>query len=64
MYDMYNGQLEMSFSNAERRPLLSARQRRLSRAQWWFAHMRQVVDRAVNWQPVPPPRPEQIWFQG
>jgi hypothetical protein len=24
--------------------------------------MRQIVDRACDWQPVPPARPEQIWF--
>jgi hypothetical protein len=36
--------------------------RRLTRAQWWFAQMRQIVDRALDWQPTPPPRPEQTWF--
>jgi hypothetical protein len=24
--------------------------------------MREVVDRAVDWQPAPPARPEQIYF--
>jgi hypothetical protein len=37
---------------------------RLSRAQWWFEQMRRVVDHAINWQPAPPARPEQIWFAG
>jgi hypothetical protein len=26
--------------------------------------MRQIVDCALDWQPVPPPRPEQTWFAG
>ena len=30
-----------------------------SRANWWFQRMRQIVDRARDWQPAPP---EQIWF--
>jgi hypothetical protein len=24
--------------------------------------MRQIVDRAIDWQPALPPRPEQIWL--
>jgi hypothetical protein len=24
--------------------------------------MRQVVERAIDWEPAPVPRPEQIWF--
>ncbi len=59
---MYDGQLEMSFAGA--RGCASARQRRLSRAQWWFQRMRQVVDGARDWRPAPAPRPEQIWFAG
>jgi hypothetical protein len=31
---------------------------------WWFQRMRQIVDRAFDWQPAPPPRPEQIYFPG
>ncbi|HVM47927.1 MAG TPA: hypothetical protein VMU04_07860 [Candidatus Acidoferrum sp.] len=37
--------------------------RRRSRASWWFQRMRQAVDRACDWQPVPVPPPEQIWFR-
>ena len=40
----------------------AARRRRLNRANWWFQRMRQLVDRACDWQPAPEPRPEQIWF--
>ena len=35
---------------------------RVSRAQWWFEQMRQVVDRAMDWEPNSPGRPEQTWF--
>jgi hypothetical protein len=59
---MYNGQLELSLGKARGGRSVSARQRRISRAQWWFQRMRDVVDRAVDWQPAPVPRPEQIWF--
>ena len=34
------------------------------RAQWWFRRMRQIVDGALDWEPAPPPRPEQISFAG
>jgi hypothetical protein len=36
------------------------RRARLSRAQWWFAQMRAVVDRALDWKPAPRARPEQV----
>lgn len=61
---MKNGQLEMSFGNTGVSRGLNRRSRRQSRAQWWFARMRQVVDRAMDWQPAPAARPEQIWFPG
>jgi len=61
---MYNGQLEMSFGNGRGCQTINRRQRRLSRAQWWFQRMRQVVERATDWSPAPDPPPEQIWFPG
>lgn len=61
-YNMYDAQLEMSFGSTGEQ--LTRRQRRLNRAQWWFQRMRQMVDRAVDWQPAPLARPEQIWFPG
>ena len=61
---MFDGQLEMSFANGRGCQSITRRQRRLSRAQWWFQRMRQVVDRAIDWPSAPPPRPEQIWFPG
>jgi hypothetical protein len=59
---MFEGQIEMSFETGSR--WLPRRQRRLTRAQWWFQRMRQVVDRAMDWQPVPPSRPEQLCLPG
>jgi hypothetical protein len=54
-------QLELSFETpafrtGPRRP----RDRRLARAGWWFEQMHAVVDRALDWSPAPPARPEQI----
>jgi len=57
-----NEQMELVLGKAT--TCLSAKrsQRRLSRANWWFDHMREVVDRAIDWRPAPPARPEQIYF--
>lgn len=52
-------QLELTFDGSTRfHPEI--RQRRPSRARWWFARMRRVVDLALDWRPAPAPRPEQI----
>lgn len=59
---MIDGQLELSLNNPRGCQPLGRRQRHLSRARWWFDRMRQVVDRAIDWAPAPPARPEQIWF--
>jgi hypothetical protein len=60
---MTNQQMELGFGSARVCPSATRRQRRLSRANWWFERMREAVDRAFDWQPAPPPpRPEQIWF--
>ncbi len=62
---MINGQLELSLANhpsLERPRFRSSRPRLTSRM--WFQRMRQIVDCALDWQPTPPPRPEQIWFPG
>jgi hypothetical protein len=61
---MYNGQIEMSFGNGRGASKMTRRQRRLSRAHWWFQRMRQVVDRATDWRPAPVAPPEQIWLPG
>ena len=53
---MFDGQMEMSFGK------IGHPTKKRSRAQWWFQRMRQIVDRATDWRPAPPPRPVQIWF--
>jgi len=37
---------------------------RKSRAEWWFRQMRQVVDKAMDWEPAPRFRPQQMWIAG
>jgi hypothetical protein len=54
--------LDRTMANLAAKPAAGRRERRLTRANWWFARMRQAVDRAFDWAPVPPPRPEQIYF--
>jgi hypothetical protein len=53
-------QLELSLAGAHRCPRIVQRERRVNRANWWFNQMRQVVDRAFEWQPAPRFKPEQI----
>lgn len=59
---MNDAQMELGLGNNRACPSTARRQRRLSRAQWWFRRMRAAVDHACNWSPAPAPRPEQIWF--
>lgn len=59
---MLSGQLEMSFAARGISRTMGRRQSKLRRAQWWFSRMRQIVDRAIDREPVAPPRPEQTWF--
>jgi hypothetical protein len=44
-------QMELGLVNSNRCPRAARRERRLNRANWWFNHMREVVDRAAEWQP-------------
>ena len=37
---------------------------RIARAGWWFAQMRDIVERAMDWETAGEPRPEQIWIPG
>ncbi len=57
-----DSQMELGFNNARACQPLTRRQKRLSRASWWFARMRQVVDHAIDWSQPPAPRPEQTCF--
>jgi len=57
-----NEQMELGLGKTRPCPSAKRPQRRMSRANWWFQQMREIVDKAVDWQPAPPPRPEQIYF--
>ena len=58
-----NEQMELGLGKTRPCPSAKRPQRRMSRANWWFQQMREIVDKAVDWQPARPPRPEQIYFQ-
>jgi hypothetical protein len=59
---MNQKQMELSLAGANKCPRTVQRRRRLNRANWWFDQMRQVVDRAFEWEPAPRFQPEQIWL--
>jgi hypothetical protein len=62
---MTNAQLELSFGALRVRSTpTNTRRPSIRNPQWWFQRMRQIVDHALDWQPAPPPRPEQIDFPG
>jgi len=61
---MTNEQMELGLGGVKFVTPPSRRAGRIQRAAWWFAQMRQIVDRAVDWQPAGEPRPEQIWLSG
>lgn len=62
---MTNAQLELSFVALRVHPTpTAARCPSIHNPQWWFQRMRQIVNSALDWQPAPPPRPEQIDFPG
>jgi len=54
--------MELSLDKTRACSSINRRQRRQHRANWWFDRMRDVVDKALDWQPAPPARPEQTWF--
>jgi hypothetical protein len=56
---MNKHQLEITLPTAPCRRPGNYRQRRVSRARWWFSQMRRVVDEAIAWTPAPAARPEQ-----
>ncbi len=57
---MNKQQLEISLPAKQCRRINTRRQRRISRARWWFNQMRRVVDEAIDWRPANAARPEQI----
>ena len=62
-----NRQMELGLGNEQQHRNRSSclpaaglrRHRRVSRARWWFSHMREIVEHAVDRQPAPPPPPVQ-----
>ena len=62
---MTDAQLELSLGNPRATQSPRANRRPATcNSRWWFQRMRQIVDCAFDWQPTPPPRPEQICFPG
>ena len=59
---LHNEQMDFGMDRPHTRGAISQRERRLKRAKWWFRQMRLTVRRAVDWQPSPPARPEQVYF--
>jgi hypothetical protein len=58
---MTDQQLELGFDGT-RVARVCRRERRFSHGTWWFTHMRQIVDRAMEWPAAGGPRPEQVWL--
>jgi hypothetical protein len=61
---MANEQMELGLGGARLVAQGGPREGKIQRAAWWFAQMRQIVDRAMDWEPAREPRPEQIWLPG
>lgn len=50
-------QMELSLEQRARKaPRRHARRDLEAKSRWWFAQMRRVVDRAVDWETKPQPR--------
>jgi hypothetical protein len=52
-------QLELALGDHVEPPPMRPGRRSVSRANWWFQQMYAAVEKALDWQPSPPPRPEQ-----
>ena len=60
---MTDAQLELGFGHLRNQSVHDGSRRSASNTRrWWFERMREIVDRARDWQPAPPPRPEQSSF--
>jgi hypothetical protein len=57
---MLTKQLEIGFERCPKP--VDRRQRRMTRAAWWFRRMHKAVNQALEWDPAPTPRPEQIYL--
>jgi hypothetical protein len=59
--NMTTEQMELGFNGIRLAGQAKGRQGRIARASWWFAQMREIVNRAVE---SAEPRPEQMWMAG
>jgi len=59
--NMTTEQMELGFNGIRLAAKATGRQGRIARASWWFAQMREIVNRAVE---SAEPRPEQMWMSG
>jgi hypothetical protein len=59
---MRNEQIELDLGERKPACVVDRHKRRRVRTQWWFQQMRLAVDRAVDWRPTPPARPEQTYI--
>jgi hypothetical protein len=64
MTNATDNQLELGFNGIQPRPNAARREGRIARAGWWFSQMRDIVERAMDWETAGKPRPEQIWIPG
>jgi len=64
MTNATNEQLEHGFNGIKLLANGVQPEGRVARAAWWFAQMREVVERAMDWNAIGEPRPEQIWIPG
>ena len=66
MTNATDNQLELGINpDLRHRGANAARQEgRIARAGWWFTQMRDIVERAMDWEAAGEPRPEQIWIPG
>ncbi|HEY5296392.1 MAG TPA: hypothetical protein VIK59_00545 [Verrucomicrobiae bacterium] len=59
-----NEQLELGFNGIKPRANAARREGKIARANWWFHQMRDIVERAMDWEAAGQPRPEQTWIPG
>ena len=55
-------QMELGLERRAAASRAAQRQRARERAQWWFGHMRRVVNMAMEWKPEPGERSEQLFL--
>jgi hypothetical protein len=62
MTNATDNQLELGFNGIRPSANAARQEGRIARAGWWFAQMRDIVERAMD--ATAEPRPEQIWIPG